>query len=1116
MDDPVVLVDGWELDVAAHMITKGQVIRRLEPKAMQVLVALAAQPGAVISRSELLTNVWGGAFVGDDAVSAAVIKIRRAFEDDARSPRVIETVHKSGYRLIATVTASQTVSSVRRHERTGAKIPSVKFATLLRCTYRTVSLDLAPVGPEEWQRATDAMAGSIGDIIKVHGGVPIHESGATIGVFGAPVAQEHHAMRAVQAALDIRALTTATPESMHDRLDYAWRIGLASGEVLSSAPPRGGAFSVHGAALEHAASLAVAAEPGEILLTAETNGLAEGLVGAQRCDPHPKFTGFGDVYRIRDDAGWRTPWEARVERGLTPLFGRDFELNRIKELLEGVTAGNGRVVAMVGEPGAGKSRLIHEALLLASARGFETLIARASPLEARTPFFAVRAPVLSRLDLDPEAFIDAPALQDQLRKSGTDGDATALLAALQPDGAGDDWTSLDPDIRMSRTVAALAHVIVDSTDLPQLIVFENLHWADETTRHLVDAVAIHIARRPCLLAVTYRPEFIDPWATKSYYTHLRIDALTPADSIQMLDHLVGDDASVEKWKASVVGLAGGTPLFIEEVVKSARASDTLIGKDGVLRLTEGGEHSTVPPSIHTLIADRIDRLSDGAQAILSLAAVIGNDVPASVLHPLLPGHIATHFDELEELQAAELLFAAGYQRDSGYVFKHAVTQDVAYQEIPPSIRHEHHRRIAELLGTLTADGVPFSPELVARHHVGAGQKGLAIGAWIRAADSAISAAAFADALEHLKEARSCLLGAPANEQNELALTIDLRTISALIQSVGPADPEVDAVSQRARELAFTNGSARQQFQAAWGSWFVHLMRGEINAAQPLGDEVFELAEKLNDQALQLEAHHVQWSGLSLAGHPNTVREHAKICIEQYEPSEHHWLTFSYGGHDPGVCAWNLDAMALWLLGQPDLARKRSARAITLAEELGHPYTRLESYNSALNIALLDADADALLTHADVLLALVDNHTLPDFASAYANGFRANALVLQGDVASGLDLMVETAPVWREFWGAWCFPLDSAFATTLGAAGRLEEAIADAEMQLDAARWSGAHWWDAEFHRVLGELLLAQDPTDLDRAKASFETAIEVSRQQPSPFLELRAASSLARIHAAEA
>jgi len=1089
------VVDGWQLDPAANQITKGEISRHVEPKAMAVLAELAAQPGSVVSRAELLDSVWGGAFVGDDAVSAAVIKLRRAFDDKARSPRVIETVHKSGYRLIAPVTSSSQSPADDPGDRAVPTRPSVKLATLLRCAYRVNVGGPASMGPEEWQHSTSTISGAIEELIRAHGGLPIHESGATIGVFGAPNAQEHHAMRAVQTALEIRDVTTPGSDHADDWPDFVWHIGIASGEVLSGAAPSSSGLTVHGAPLESVAALTIAAEPGQILLTDETRNLAQSLLGVHRCDPPPDGLAFGPVHYLGTEAGWGSAWEARVERGLTPLFGRDFEINRITDLLDKATRGEGQLIALSGEPGAGKSRLVHEALMLASNCGFDALVAAASPLEARTPFFPVRGAVTDRLRLSP----------------GLHGDEPALHAALRPDRAGEEWTSLDPELRRSRSVSTLSDVLLEGRERPLLMIFEDLHWADESTRHLIDAITTQIARRPCVVMVTYRPGFVDPWATKSYYTQLRIDALASEDSLEMIGHLVGNDASVELWKSSVVGRSGGRPLFIEEVVRSAQAAGTLVGSDGKLSIPDEEAPSHVPSSVHALIADRIDRLSEGARDVLSLAAVFGRDVPASLLHPLIGGSLVSRPDDLNELQAAELLFASRYQREPGYVFKHALTQEVAYREIPPSVRSEHHRRIAELLETLSSEGDPFSPEQLARHHAGAGNHAEAVDAWIRATDSALSAAAFADALEHLEQTRSCLVHLADVDQPDHELAVELRTVSALIQSVGPADPTVEAACKRARELAEEHGTARHQFEATWGLWFVHLMRGEINTAQQLGDEVFELSERLDDLPLKLEAHHVQWSGLSLAGDPTAVREHAQICLEQYQPSEHHWLTFSYGGHDPGVCARNLDAMALWLLAEPELARTRSTSAIELAKELGHPYTRLESFNSALNIALLDNNATELLTLADTLQALVDDNTLPDVTSAYANGFRSNALVINGDAPTGLQLMIEAAPVWQEFWGAWCFPLDSAFASTLAGAGRIDDAVSHIQKQLGMSQVSGAHWWDAEFHRVLGKLSLASNPAGLDAARASFEHAIAIARRQRAPFLELRAAMSLARL-----
>jgi DNA-binding winged helix-turn-helix (wHTH) protein/predicted ATPase len=1110
--DPI--VDGWQLDVAGHQITRGDVSRRIEPKAMQVLALLVARSGVVVSRVELLDMIWGGAFVGDDAVSAAVIKLRRAFDDSARSPRVIETVPKSGYRLNAaavTSPASQQHSHVTPEP--GNRRSTLKVVTLLRCAFRIDRADSLSMTPEEWQQSTDVVCGLIDDVVRHNGGETIQESGATLGVFGAPVAQEHHAMRAVQAAMEIRDGAMGSTASALEGFVCSWQIAVASGEILSGSAGARGGRTIHGAPLQRVISLGSAASPGEILLAGSTSELALGLLGVHRCETRPHAAGVNDFHHLDKDARWSSSWEGRAERGLTPLFGRDAELGLLDDLLGDAARGQGRILAISGEAGAGKSRLVHESMVLAARRGYDTFVAAASPLEARTPFFPLRNVLADRLDLTPRVLTSEAALRSHLNQTNIPDplDVPALLAVLRPERLSDDWLAIDPDLRKSRSMRVLLDILIDD-ERPSLMVFEDLHWADEATLQLVDVMATQLARRPCIAMMTYRPDFIDPCAAKSYYTNLRLDALSASDSSKMIDHLAGVDPALGRWKAEVVDRAGGTPLFIEEVVRSARAVGTLAGEDGALKLSDPSSPSQVPASLHTLVADRIGRLSSGAAEILSLAAVVGRDVPASLLDSLTSGALSERSAEIDELQAAELLFGSRYQRRPGYVFKHALTQEVAYNEIPQSLRLAHHRQVADLLEIRRAGGVRVSPELLARHHSGAEQHDRATEAWIQAAEAATSASAFSDALDHLDQARSSLSRITAADRERLELSTELSTARALVQSVGPADSAVEHTYRRARQLADSSGTAHQKYEAAWGLWFVHLMRGEINVARQTGDELFELAFDLDDEALQLEAHHVQWSGLSLAGSPMAVRRHAQVGIEHYRPEKHHWLTFPYGGHDPGVCARNLDAMALWLLGEPDEARVRSLSALALAKELGHGYTQLESFNSALNIALLDSDAPTLLNHASALDALVADGTLPEIASSYANGFRANALVMGGDIKAGLELMRVDAPIWQEFWGAWCFPLDSALATTLALAGKTSEAIDHVVVRLELAEESGAHWWDAEFHRVLGELVWASDLSNISRAEGSFQRALDEARQQDSRFLELRAATSLARLY----
>jgi hypothetical protein len=244
------------------------------------------------------------------------------------------------------------------------------------------------------------------------------------------------------------------------------------------------------------------------------------------------------------------------------------------------------------------------------------------------------------------------------------------------------------------------------------------------------------------------------------------------------------------------------------------------------------------------------------------------------------------------------------------------------------------------------------------------------------------------------------------------------------------------------------------------------MRGNVTQLAPLADDVLTLASDLGDEALLLEAHHVQWSGLILAGRPEEARRHTEVVIEQYDPELHHWLTYSYGGHDPGVCALNLNAMTCWLAGDHDTAVTMSQRARDLADDLDHAYTTLESMQTALTVALVERHPDQLDALTARLDELVDEGRLPPLTSGFANGFRGAALAYRGEVESAAVLMRAACPVWQEFWGAWCHPIDVAYAEVLAEVGDWDAARWHLEQVLESARASGAVWWE---DRLVGAL-----------------------------------------------
>ncbi len=1041
----VLRIAGWEVDPAAHQLSRDGQQRHLEPRAMDVLMLLAGRAGSVVTRTELMTQVWGDTFVSDDAVSATIIKLRKAFGDDARRPRLIETVPKSGYRLIASVDHGD--QDQVPGQPVPSSDPSIRHATVLRCVVDLHVLAGATPDPEAWQQAMTAQRQMLERVAHPHGGWVTEESTALIAVFGAPDADEHHVIHAVATAIEVRDAWQHQP--LPDGLEVSRRLALASGDLLVTAAAGDQKGSVFGEALTATVALAETAAPDQIVLSE----LAHRLVG-DRFDAEARVDTEHDApasYTLTGRRHAASTWLARMPRGLSPLVGRAHELAVVEDLLSSAESGRGQVLALHGEPGVGKSRLLYELIVRASDAGFVPCTAYASALDRHSPYFAI-----------------APILRQSLA-GRLDVDELAVAAVLTPATVDAEWLALDPELRHRRVVAAAASLLLRD-DVPTVLAVEDLHWADEATHALLVALADRIARRRCLLVVTYRPELADPWPSRSYASLLRVDPLPVAPAAALLDELTGLDSSLVRWKRQVLDRAGGTPLFLEESVRSAQSLGALLGESGRYVFREGVDIPVVPSSLRGLLTERIDRLSTSARSVVSVAAVIGRQSPT----PLLAAMVDLDGDQLAEvlgqLQAAEILFEVATRKERTYEFKHALTQEAAYVGVPASLRRDLHRRIGDLLTGELADQVPATPEELAWHLSEAGRGEQALAQWRLAAATATEAGAFTDALVHLAKARELLgtvtdLG--ARQQAELA--IELASGTALIQTVGPTDEQVAQAFRRATILAEEVGGAREQFEATWGSWFVQMMRGDIHAATRLADRVSAIAEDMYDDDLRLEAHHVQWSGLIVAGQPEAAAEHAAAAIAMYRPERHHWLTYSYGGHDPGVCAHNLHGLALWLLGDAAGARASSAAAQELAQQLGHPYTVLESTQAALTIALLDGDVDELVRLTEMLLGLVAQGRLPDVASAFADGFRGAAIAISGDPEAGLAVMRAAAPVWTEFWGAWCFPLDTTLAELMAAGGELDAARAHIEHTLAWARESGAHWWDTEMLRVRADL-----------------------------------------------
>ena len=298
---------------------------------------------------------------------------------------------------------------------------------------------------------------------------------------------------------------------------------------------------------------------------------AEGLVGYRQWPWGASEHGRGGACLIDDTVAWTSGWEARAARGLSPLVGRDLEVEQLGRLLSHAARGEGQIVSLVGSPGAGKSRLIHELLRLAADRGYSIRAGHTSPVVRHTPFNALLPVLRDCLRIEDDERPDVALIDAFLARRGMDARTyrAPLLSLLDVNVDDSGWQEMEAADRRGRLLDALEAVLADPDGRgTSVLVVEDLHWADDATVEFLDRLASRIGARPCLLVASYRPEYTDDWAPWSYYTRLRVDALGRKQAEELLTRLVGSDDSLAGWKSQVIDRAEGTPLFVEESVRA--------------------------------------------------------------------------------------------------------------------------------------------------------------------------------------------------------------------------------------------------------------------------------------------------------------------------------------------------------------------------------------------------------------------------------------------------------------------------------------------------------------------------------------------------------------------
>ncbi|MEE8549941.1 MAG: adenylate cyclase, partial [Gemmatimonadota bacterium] len=566
----------------------------------------------------------------------------------------------------------------------------------------------------------------------------------------------------------------------------------------------------------------------------------------------------------------------------------------------------------------------------------------------------------------------------------------------------------------------------------------------------------------------------------------------------------------------VVGKADGVPLYVEELTKTILESDYL--REEAERYTLSGSLSEVaiPATLQDSLMARLDRLP-AIREVAQLGAVLGREFAYEMVKSIGSIEETVLQNGLDRLVAAELLYQRGRPPRAKYVFKHALVQDAAYQSLLNRTRQYYHRQVAELLESRFPEIVQSQQELVAHHFTEAGLAEQAVEYWYKAGQQALQRSANVEAVGHLRKGIEVLLTLPrsaARDRQELSLQTALGP--ALMAIKGYAAPEAGEAYVRARELCELEGETEELFTVLWGLWLYHVARTEHHTALAEAEQLLGLAESLSETSYLLEARLALGIASLFVGELQTSRKHLEECIHLYDPERHAALAFRYGGFDPGVTVLAHLAWTLWLLGDVEQAVVRADQAQALIRRLDNAYTRARSLYWDAILRQFVGDWEAVRAQADkaIEMAAEQGFALVQAAGTILLGWTQ---VHEGHGAEGARQIRQGVDAYRATGAGLSLPhYLAALAEAARANGRPEEGLDVLADAMAIVESTGERYMEAELHRLQGELLLDRSPGDHGPAESAFQEALSIARAQQAKSLELRAATSLARLWQAQA
>jgi DNA-binding winged helix-turn-helix (wHTH) protein/tetratricopeptide (TPR) repeat protein len=1066
----------YRVDPAQCRLLRGETHVSLPPKAFDLLLLLVRNPNRVLSKGELIHALWPDTFVDEANLTQHVFTLRKTLGNQPGGATYIETVPRRGYIFAAAVRES--TDAVPRAESPPA-VPAVvegerKQATVLHCAVANSGVLAERLGPAHLDALMTELAGVAADETSRYEGVLRRtRPDGFEAVFGARVVHEDDPWRAVLAALAVqRSVARLVPEQTSDDERPTVRLGIATGPVIVTrrVDDRGVDYSAVGETMRVADLLQQFAEPGTILISDITRQAVEGYIALDRTTLE---VGGTAAFRVTGAAPTRLVRPPRLMRALEPFVGRIHELGLLVNLATRVRGGHGQVAGVVGEPGIGKSRLLLE---------FTNTMPDLTVLEARCVSYGSLVPYLPLADLvraycgvkDGDSADDAcRAVRTALATAVLPVDADRRLLGLL--GVGDTADdSVSPEALKARTFDVLRALLLHASTLrPVVIVVEDIHWIDRTSEEFLAMLAERAIAARLLIIVTFRPGYRLPWRDRSYVTQLTLTALTAADSGALIGAMTRDTPIPARVSAEILAKAEGNPFFLEELARA---------------VLERGPEDRVPDTVHGVIMARIDRLPEIPKQILQTASVLGREVPLRLLARVWRGtpQIAP---ELEELCRLEFLYEKSGGDERVFVFRHALTQDVAYDSLLARQRRDLHLEAARALEELYASRIEETTATLAYHYVRTDLTDEAVAWLIRAADRAARVYANEEAILHLDLARRRLERlAEGSGRDRREVEVALKHAHSLY-FLGRWKESVEILRPHSANLVRLNDAG---LTAKYSFWLAHMYTrlGDHRQAAEQADRAIAAGTRAGEFATVGKAHGALALDAHWLGNPHDGIAHGETAVRilRAHHDERWWLGMAYF----------YVAMNHLLAGNFETALAEAAHADAEGKEMDDP--RLRTY-----AGFLAGWVEASRGNHETALATCRRslEQAPDRVSrAYASMVLGYALLEAGDHSGARERLEPIIAELESFgflqWHAWTSILTG---ETYRLDGALDIAEALVTRGLEVAT-QAPYWYAVGFaERIAGRI--ARDRGDREESAAAFNRALQTFERIGARFEEAR-------------